>query len=1771
MHERIKHRGGVWALLAVMVLAVMAFAFTFSSPREASAAGTNLLQGKPVTASAEYQTMPASNLVDGKDDTRWSTESKAPQWAYVDMGSEQTIGSFRVLWEKDSVYASAYNVYVSNSTDDWGTAVYSTTDNSVQENEVTLDEPATGRYVKLEVTTQFGYPSVSAFEFQAFAPESTEPTDPEEPVGPTQDPQENVALGKTAVADSSEASTLGADKAVDGDTTSKSSRWASAVDATASAEGGPHWIYVDLGAEYDVKNIRIYWEMRKANGYHVDLATGDTAPGVDSSDWKTVYSNEGRPDSKTQTIELETVQKARYVRLYVEHNTYDDPDGGTSWGNMSIYELEVYGGEPPMSPAELADQITVTAPKKGDTKLAVSMPEVDGYTVEYRGTDYEQVVDGDFNINAPLVNKNVKLAFKITDDKTGTYEFVEKTVTIPGTLGETNQGNEAPVILPELSEWYGGTGSFTLNESTQIIYTTEALKEVVDLFASDLSAVTGMEFTAKSGAAGSDNAIVFTQDDSNEMIALGEEGYKLSVTGTRVTVTASNNDAEWDGTTSANWGAQTLLQAFEQGNGSIAQGEARDYPLYSVRGLILDVGRKTFTMESLYKLCRQMTYYKMNDLNIHLNDNYIPIEQYVADGIDPADPEKGAYSGFRMESDVKAGETYEFAGVEHTAQADLTSTDLYYTKAEFKEFVRYFGVLGMNISPEIDLPAHSLAITKVFNDLSYGVMRHRNRDHLDILNRYDEVLALSEMLWDEYTGEGGAFSDAKYINIGADEFNVSGVGDHAVNGENLQDTGTAYRRFVNDLTNYILENTDSTPRVWGSLSNYSGDNSIVTSAKDAQVLLWNTGYANMKEMYDLGYELIYCDDGQYYIVPGATYYYDYLNAGTMYNGAVNTQGSVTIPAGDPQMVGGMYAAWNDMIDRQDLGMSEYDIYDRIYQSMGLYGAKTWGKPADAMSLADAQQVMADLGTAPNASQGYEQTANEDGTYVQLGLDDQADASGMDRGVSELKNATVEDLEYTSALKLNGGESYAKLENIETLGLGSDLRVKVMRTSASGEDQVLFESAYGQIKAVQGDTGKVGISREGYNYSFDYTLPVGEWVELEFKNVQNTTALFVNGELVGTIGTGTRGQVHATNMFPLAYVGSATDAFEGYVNDIYVTTSNTDSVSTTAFNSTMDLYTQVQIAYSIDEADRPANFDDAMAAAKAVINDINPTADEITSALAPVKEIVDNAGFDPADYTLVDKYLEYVNNLDKTAYTDESIAALEKVVESIDHELLAPQQSVVDGYAASLQEAISGLVVVEAASLDYINNALLTATACSEQSTSGSEGPAANVLDGNTSTIWHTKWAGDECADSGANSHWIQLSTKDGEAITIAGFEYTPRTSGTNGLITGYDIQVKKTADGEWESVATGTWAKNNQVKTVEFDAVDAVAVRLVATESQHDGNITFGSAAEIRLVNGNTAADTEGLQALIDKAASMNEDDFTPETWAEYVKAIEAAKALLEGTPDSESVEQAKIAINKAYAALRFVETEVPEPEPGEDVDTSKLEAAIEAAEALKADDYTADSWAAVEEALNDAKAALESTDQKVVDAATEALTDAVAALEKAEEPGPGPEPEKPSYDALNAAIEAAEALKADDYTAESWAAVEDALADAKAALTSDSQDEIDAAAAALNEAMDALVESEPSDPGTDPGTDPDQPGTDEPGTDPDKPGTDEPGDTTDPDDQKPGDTTKPGGSTSGGSTTGGSTSGGGLAQTGDPTSMVAALATALAGAGALVASRKRR
>ncbi|MCC8076586.1 MAG: fibronectin type III domain-containing protein, partial [Clostridiales bacterium] len=116
---------------------------------------------------------------------------------------------------------------------------------------------------------------------------------------------------------------------------------------------------------------------------------------------------------------------------------------------------------------------------------------------------------------------------------------------------------------------------------------------------------------------------------------------------------------------------------------------------------------------------------------------------------------------------------------------------------------------------------------------------------------------------------------------------------------------------------------------------------------------------------------------------------------------------------------------------------------------------------------------------------------------------------------------------------------------------------------------------------------------------------------------------------------------------------------------------------------------------------------------------------------------------------------------------------------------------------------------------------------------------------------------------------------------------------------------------------------------------------------------------------------------------------------------------------------------------------------------------------ALTESDYTADSWTAMQTALADATALAEATTGKTqaeVDEITAALTAAVDALV--------------DITALTAAIETAQALTESSYTADSWTAMQTALADATAlaeATTGKTQAEVDEITAALTAAIDAL------------------------------------------------------------------------------------------------------
>ncbi|MCJ0869933.1 discoidin domain-containing protein [Streptomyces sp. AP-93] len=132
-------------------------------------------------------------------------------------------------------------------------------------------------------------------------------------------------------------------------------------------------------------------------------------------------------------------------------------------------------------------------------------------------------------------------------------------------------------------------------------------------------------------------------------------------------------------------------------------------------------------------------------------------------------------------------------------------------------------------------------------------------------------------------------------------------------------------------------------------------------------------------------------------------------------------------------------------------------------------------------------------------------------------------------------------------------------------------------------------------------------------------------------------------------------------------------------------------------------------------------------------------------------------------------------------------------------------------------------------------------AASDEETAGENGRAANVLDGDTGTLWHSKWSG----TAAPLPHSITIDMH--RTAVVSALVYTPRTNGANGRVGEYTLSVS--ADGAtWTApVASGTLADDGSAKTLGFAPQGARFVRLTAL-TEAGGRGPWTSAAEISLL-----------------------------------------------------------------------------------------------------------------------------------------------------------------------------------------------------------------------------------------------------------------------------------------------------------------------------------
>ncbi|MEN8077752.1 discoidin domain-containing protein [Clostridioides difficile] len=1064
----------------------------------------NLALNKSAFASSEEtSTFAASKVTDGIVDregsksSRWACQryENAP-WVAIDLGQKKNFDEVSITWERRNV--KSYKIEISDDSESW-TSIYvgGNTTEFVETVNVGNQE---ARYIRIVIddysatAENVTWETVSIYEVEVYGHDSTVNPDPDPAPGV------NIALNKTASASSVETNNFTANKAFDGAvdrTTTKTSRWASAV----SSE--PQWLKVDLGKVTKFDSFVIEWERRNSNNYRVQVSDDD-------STWTDIYIGDRYPEKFRETIELSEAVKARYVRLYIDEHIANSE--GVNWNTVSVYELEVYNGgipEAPKTVSEVANSLVVQELTNEDEVL--TMPVVpEGFEISFFGADYEEVIDYDMNIHKPLVDTKVELNFEVKKgNEKATSPVIE--VTVPGS--NNIEGNTKPTVIPELREWAGKSGNFTITNSSRIVISEESeaeLRETAEIFANDYKDITGkdIEVVVSNSPKSGDFYIVLNSNYPE----LREEGYFMNVDNF-VTVEANTSQAIFLAT-------RTILQILKQNEDFIPKGLVRDYPQYDIRGFMLDVGRKPISLDYLYEVVKTMSWYKMNDFQVHLNDNYIWLER---DYSNIGEDAMNAYAAFRLESN-DVGEN----GVSLTAQ------DLYYTKAEFGDFIDNSKVYGVNIVPEFDTPGHALAFVKAHPEYAYRDGKGENAAMLDVTN--PEVIEYIKGIYDEYLdgGEDSVFRNATF-HIGSDEF----YGD-----------SEEYRAYLDKMLRYVRDEKGRTTRVWGSLSHKSGSTPV--TSENIEMNIWNCGWANPQAMYNQGYDLINTDDAYLYIVPGANYYMNYLNSQWLYNNwEVNKfSNGVVIPQGAKQMRGGMFALWNDMIDKSANGIVEYDLFDRTLPAIQVLSEKMWGE-ADDKTYDEFKSAANKVSLAPNTNPKYDVESKTEKVleydFNNINENSVEDKSGNEYNSVNLNNSVVKG----GVLKLNGENSYIKTP-VKNIGPDYSISFSINRSTDSDEsEQILFESPQGSFKAVQSETGKVGFSREGYNYSFNYTLPKGEWVDITIIGKINKTELYVNGEYIDEISkSGSEGKF-GTFVFPLETIGSESNSFKGQIDNLII--------------------------------------------------------------------------------------------------------------------------------------------------------------------------------------------------------------------------------------------------------------------------------------------------------------------------------------------------------------------------------------------------------------------------------------------------------------------------------------------------------------------------------------------------------------------------------------------------------------------------------------------
>ena len=448
------------------------------------------------------------------------------------------------------------------------------------------------------------------------------------------------------------------------------------------------------------------------------------------------------------------------------------------------------------------------------------------------------------------------------------------------------------------------------------------------------------EFMAKQIISADAQAMLYNQDGAPTDITIdikpvseitdkttSKEAYKITIDDTGIHLTGASE-------TAVLYGLRTIEQLTIANNSTLAYGEIVDYPNVAERRIHVDMARKYISKDWFIRQIREMSYFKMNAIQMHFSENL----------------------GFRIECETDPSIVSE----EHLTKADVREI-----LAEAKKY-------GVKVIPSFDSPGHVDQILRAHPEYGQKDKYGNNyKSGLDVTN--PEAIKYIYSLYDEYME---LFKGCTDFHIGGDEYmefdrapfttQYKEVLDNYAR-ENIDPNATwkdVIAKYINDLAEHVHEK-GFTPRIWND-GIYYGENSWGQNKQMIEMhkyigidfwsqMSWNYSIAKLQTFLDKGHDTIYNVNASffYYVLRPSMpndgrkqHSFDNLNSDKLIFDQW-TPGKFqanTIADDNPSIKGASLAIWCDKADVCD----EDTITEDIANEMRALATKAWNTSSNSI-------------------------------------------------------------------------------------------------------------------------------------------------------------------------------------------------------------------------------------------------------------------------------------------------------------------------------------------------------------------------------------------------------------------------------------------------------------------------------------------------------------------------------------------------------------------------------------------------------------------------------------------------------------------------------------------------------------------------------------------------------------------------------------------------------------------------------------------------------